>query len=72
MGIPRIAGEASGLDRRLKANTSKKRVYSLFRQGLIWYRLIRNMPEERLRILMDALGREVREHAVYRHAFGLI
>ena len=46
------AGEQLGLDRLLKANTVKRRVHSLYRQGLMWYELIPNMPEERLKILM--------------------
>jgi hypothetical protein len=66
------AGEATGLDSRLKANTSKKRVYSLFRQGILWYRLIPNMRDERLLLLMTAFEKEVAEHAVFAHTFGLI
>ena len=34
------ADERAGLDRLLKANTSKKRSLSLFRQGLHYYQLI--------------------------------
>jgi len=47
------AGEQLGLDRLLKANTVKRRVHSLYRQGLMWYELIPNMPEERLKMLMN-------------------
>lgn len=47
------AGEALGLDRLLKANTVKRRVHSLYKQGLMWYELIPNMPKERLKILME-------------------
>lgn len=47
------AGEALGLDRLLKANTVKRRVHSLYKQGLMWYELIPNMPEERFRMLME-------------------
>jgi len=46
------AGEALGLDRLLKANTVKKRVHSLYRQGMMWYELIPNMPEDRFMALM--------------------
>jgi hypothetical protein len=66
------AGEAAGLDRHLKANTSKKRVYSLFRQGLIWYRLIPGLKEERLRVLMNAFGSQLAQHAVFREIYALI
>jgi len=47
------AGEALGLDKLLKANTVKRRVHSLYRQGLMWYDLIPNMPEDRLKSLMS-------------------
>jgi hypothetical protein len=56
------AGERCGLDRLLKPNTSKKRQFSLLRQGLRWYELIPNMPEARLRVLMQAFETLLQEH----------
>jgi Transposase DDE domain len=47
------AGESLGMDRHLKVNTSKRRTHSLFRQGCLLYDLIPNMPETRLRPLID-------------------
>jgi hypothetical protein len=47
------AGESLGMDRQLKSNTSKTRTHSLFRQGCMLYELIPNMPEHRLRPLMQ-------------------
>ncbi len=47
------AGESLGMDRHLKVNTSKRRSHSLFRQGCLLYDLIPNMPEARLRPLID-------------------
>ena len=47
------AGEELGMDRHLKSNTSKARTHSLFRQGCMPYDLISNMPEIRLRPLMQ-------------------
>jgi hypothetical protein len=47
------AAESLGLDRLLKVNTSKRRTHSLFRQGCLLYDLIPNMPEARLRPLID-------------------
>ena len=47
------AGESLGLDRLLKSNTSKRRTHSLFRQGCLLYDLIPNMPEQRLRPLIE-------------------
>ena len=47
------AGEALGMDRRLKVNTVKRRTHSLFRQGCMLYDLIPAMPEPRLRPLIE-------------------
>lgn len=66
------ASEASGLDRYLKTNTSKKRQISLFRQGLYWYECIPTMREEWLRPLMDAFDRIVREQRFFQQVFGVI
>lgn len=46
------AGEDLGLDKLLKANTVKRRVHSLYKQGVMWYELIPNMPIDRLKLLM--------------------
>jgi len=59
------AGEAAGLGRLLKANTSKKRTLSLFRQGLRWFELIPNMPASRLRKLIVEFDRIVRQHDLF-------
>jgi hypothetical protein len=40
------AGEAVGIDRHFKTNTSKKRQYSLFRQGCDYYEFLPHMREE--------------------------
>jgi hypothetical protein len=66
------AGEAAGLDRTLKANTSKRRTLSLFNQGLFWWMAIPNMREERLVPLMDAFAKTVRDHAAFSTIFGVI
>jgi len=66
------AGEAEGLDRMLKSNTSKKRQLSLFRQGLRWYDLLPNMPEPRLRKLMTRFDQMLRDHAIFSEIFGVL
>lgn len=66
------AAESIGLDRKLKVNTSKKRTHSLFRQGCFWYSAIPNMPEERLRRLMEAFHRVMMEHIVFKEVFGIL
>lgn len=66
------AGEACGLDRLMKTNTSKKRTMSLFNQGINLYAAIPNMKPERLELLMKAFDAEVRRHAIFRRIFGVI
>jgi len=66
------AGEALGLDRLLKANTVKHRVHSLFRQGCMWYELIPNMPEERLRMLMGKFGELMLERNSFKKVYGYV
>ena len=66
------ASEASGLDRRLKANTSKRRQHSLFRQGQLWYDLMHGLPYEDLQLLMGNFERLVAEHQVFHQAFGVL
>jgi len=66
------ACEEVGLDRRLKANTVKRRTTSLFNQGVYWYGAIPMMREEWLRPLMEAFGRIVRDQPICREIFGVI
>lgn len=66
------AAEQVGLDRTMKASTTKKRTHSLFRQGLHWYASIPAMRTERLELLMNAFGRIVSQHAVFTQAYGAI
>lgn len=66
------AGEARGLDRLLKTNTSKKRQLSLLRQGLIWYELLPGLREDRCRSLMEEFDSLVRAQAVFCDAFGVL
>lgn len=66
------ASEATGMDAYLKANTVKRRTHSLFRQGTYWYECIPTMRDDWLHTLMKAFDRVVREHAVFREAFGVL
>jgi hypothetical protein len=52
-------GESLGMDRMLKSNTSKTRTHSLFRQGCMLYELIPNMPELRLKPLIEKFAEAV-------------
>jgi hypothetical protein len=66
------AGERCGIDRYLKANTSKKRTMSLFSQGCYWFQAIDGMKTERLRMLMTAFGEIIHEHQAISKALGVI
>ena len=66
------ASEATGMDAYLKANTVKRRTHSLFNQGAYWYSCIANMRDDWLRTLMNAFDKIVRQHAVFREAFGFL
>jgi hypothetical protein len=52
-------GESLGMDRLLKSNTGRTRTHSLFRQGCMLYELIPNMPEHRLKPLMEKFAAAV-------------
>jgi hypothetical protein len=66
------AGESLGMDRSLQANTRQRRTYSLFRQGCMYYQAIPNMPEHRLRPLMERFAQLIIEQPVFREVFGII
>jgi hypothetical protein len=66
------AGEQLGFDRGLKANTVKYRTHSLFRQGLLLYELIPNMPTIRLRPLMQKFSELVLEQAALKEVFCVV
>jgi len=66
------AGESLGMERQLKANTRQRRTYSLFRQGCMYYQAIPNMPEHRLRPLLERFAQLVSQQPIFRETFGLI
>jgi hypothetical protein len=66
------AGEALGYDRFLKSNTTKRRTHSLFRQGCMLYDLIPNMPESRLRPLMETFTAMLDAQPLFSKVFGAV
>ena len=66
------AGESLGLDRLLKSNTSKRRTHSLFRQGCLLYDLIPNMPEARLRPLVERYAHLLNHNSLFTNTFGFV
>ena len=66
------AGESLGMDRLLKSNTSKRRTHSLFRQGCLLYDLIPNMPEARLRPLVERYAQLLKHNSLFANTFGFV
>ena len=66
------AGESIGLERQLKANTVKRRSYSLFNQGCFYYQWMATMPADSFKALVTKFSEVVRTHSVFRDAFGVI
>jgi hypothetical protein len=66
------AGESLGMDRHLKSNTARHRTHSLFRQGCMLYDMIPNMPEVRLRPLVERYREYLGQHAAFNQAFGVV
>jgi len=65
------AGESLGMDRHLKSNTVKTRSHSLFRQGSMLYDLIPNMPEHRLKPLVDRFAELLQQSRAFTETFAL-
>ena len=65
------AGESLGMDRHLKSNTVKTRTHSLFRQGCMLYDLIPNMPEHRLRPLVERYAEILQQSRVVTETFAI-
>src|SRR4051812_38773720 len=65
------AGESLGMDRHLKSNTVKTRTHSLFRQGCMLYDLIPNMPEHRLKPLIQRYAEILQQSRVVTETFAI-
>ena len=66
------AGESLGMDRQLRTSTTKRRVHSLFRQGCLLYELIPNMPEQRLRPLIERYRELLSQNNIFNQTFGFV
>ncbi len=66
------ADEDADLEKTIKANTTKTRSYSLFRQVCIYYELLPAMREERAAPLMENYYRYLKNHRICRRVFGII
>ena len=63
------AGESLGMDKQLRTSTIKRRTHSLFRQGCMWFGLIPNMPERRLRPLLEKFAEMINQNNLLAIAF---
>src|SRR5919107_3671061 len=66
------AGESLGMDRHLKSNTVRTRTHSLFRQGSMLYDLIPNMPENRLKPLVERYAELLHQSRVVSETFAIL
>ena len=66
------AGESLGFERLMKANTVKRRSYSLLRQGCYYYDCIPAMKPEKLGPLIHRFAELVSAHSLFRGVFGLL
>ena len=65
------AGESLGMS-HLKSNTVKTRTHSLFRQGCMLYDLIPNMPEHRLKPLIERYAGILQQSRVVTKTFAIV
>lgn len=65
------AGESLGMERLLKANTVKTRSYSLFRQGVLYYKKIPTIRQDQFSALMVRFNDTINQHAALRASLGL-
>ena len=63
-------GDGRGMDRSLRTSTVKRRVHSLFRQGCLLYDLIPNMPEQRLKPLVEKYDEFLNQNSIFTQTFG--
>lgn len=66
------AGESLGMDRHLKVNTTKHRTHSLFRQGCMLYELMPNMPQHRLRPLVERFSEFINQNRALAQTFSCV
>ena len=66
------AGEAVGLERTIKANTEKRRTYSLFTQGTIYYGLLPGMKEREAEAMIGKFRELLSEQRIFRKILGTL
>ena len=66
------AGDSIGMEKDIKANTSKTRTYSFFRQGVIYYSLLATMRDSDARPLMERFAYYLKQHRLFTRTLGII
>jgi hypothetical protein len=66
------ADKSLGMNRYLKSNTVRSRSHSLFRQGCMPYDLTPNMPEHRLRPLIERFTEILQQSRVFNDTFAVV
>jgi hypothetical protein len=66
------AGDSLGLERTIKANTSKERTYTFFRQGQIYYKLLAKMAKDTATNLLQRFYELLEAQPLYREVFGIV
>ena len=67
-----MAGEAVGLERTIKANTEKRRTYSLFTQGTIYYALLPGMKEREANAMIKKFHELLAHQRVFKEILGIL
>lgn len=66
------AGEAAGIDRHFKTNTSKKRQYSLFRQGCDYYEFLPGMRDAWAQPLIEKFDALLRAQPLFADTLAVL
>ena len=67
-----MAGEMVGLEKNIKANTEKRRTYSLFTQGSIYYDLLPGMKEKEANAMISKFHELMAQIKVFKKILGII
>jgi hypothetical protein len=66
------AGESLGMDRHLMSKAVMTRAHSLFRQGCMFYDPIPNMPDHKLKPLIERYAAIPRQWLVVTETFAIV
>jgi hypothetical protein len=67
-----MAGEAVGSERTIKANTEKRRTYSLFTQGTIYHGLLPGMKEREAEAMVGEFSELLSKYRAFKELLGIL